>query len=147
MKAIIMFTLISLFSFPYSNQSTSVEKNNVKTKIILTGVKDDHPNKKAMEWFLNNYEEEFIEQKGGMGPLENQNLIQNKFHFQTKLSGVSLFLLFCNNGKDALTVGNSNFSSDENNQNFGTNGAVLFVVKGGDKYKVNSVLSFFAGEE
>lgn len=147
MKAIIMFTLISLFSFPYSNQSTSVDKNHAKTKIVLHGVKDDHPNKKAMEWFLNNYEEEFIEQKRGIGILENENLIQNKFHFQTKLSGISLFLLFCNNGKDAITVGNSNFSSHESNQNFGTNGAVLFVVKGSDKYKVNNVLSFFAGEE
>ncbi|MFH2141704.1 MAG: hypothetical protein ABIJ97_04735 [Bacteroidota bacterium] len=147
MRALIMLVLISLFSFSCSNQPKSIDMNNAKTKIILNGVKNEHPNKEMMEWFLNNYEEEFIEQKEDIDTLENQNLIQNKFCFKTKLSGVSLFLIFCNNGKDALTVGNTNFSSDENNQNFGTNGAVLFVVKGSDKYKVNSVLNFFAGEE
>jgi hypothetical protein len=121
--------------------------NNAKTKITLHGVSNDHPNKGTMEWFLNNYKEAFIEKKEDTGVLENENLIQNKFRFQTKGSGVSLFLVFCDNGKDALTVGKTNFSSPENNQFFGTNGAVLFVAKGNDKHRVNSVLGFFAGEE
>jgi hypothetical protein len=147
MKAFIMLILISLFSFSCTNQPPAIYKENSKINYKLNGVKIDHPNKEMMEWLLNNYEEEFIEQKENMGVLENQNLIKNIFSFQTKLSGVSLFLFFCNNEKDALTVGNTNFSSDENKQEFGTNGAVLFVVKGSDKYKVNSVMNYFAGEE
>lgn len=145
MKAIISLVLISLFSC--SNQPNSIDENNAKTTITLTSVNNEHPNKEMMEWFLNNYEEEFIEQKEDVSTLKNQNLIQNKFCFQTKLSKISLILIFCNCGKDALTVGTSNFSSEENNQNFGTNGAVLFVVKGSDRNKVTSVLSFFAGTE
>lgn len=100
-----------------------------------------------MEGFLNNFEEEFIEQKAAMVDLENQNLIQNTYYFKTKSSGVSVLLFFCANGNDALTLGKANFSSNENNQQFGTNGAVLFVVKGDDQIKVNSVLSHFSGEE
>jgi hypothetical protein len=56
-------------------------------------------------------------------------------------------LIFCSNSENALIVGNTNFSSEENNQDFGTNGAVLIVVKGDDKSNVNSLLSYFAGEE
>ena len=119
----------------------------MKPKIRLNGLNDDHPNKEMMEWFLNNYEEAFIEKREDTGKLENENLIQNIFHFQTKRSGVSLVLIFCDNGNDALTVGKTNFSSAENNQYFGTNGAVLFVVRGSDNDKVSSVLGFFAGEE
>lgn len=147
MKVLLMLVFISLFFFSCSNQTKSIDKNNVKTKIVLDGLENEHPNKEMIEWFLNNYEEEFIEQKEDLGALDNQDLIQNIFCFQTKLSGVSLCLIFCNNGKDAFTVGNTSFSSVENNQKFGTNGAVVFVVKGSDKYKVNGVLEFFAGEE
>jgi len=147
MKALITFVLIGLFSCSFSNQSTFVDKQDMKPKIRLNGLNDDHPNKEMMEWFLNNYEEAFIEKREDTGKLENENLIQNIFHFQTKRSGVSLVLIFCDNGNDALTVGKTNFSSAENNQYFGTNGAVLFVVKGSDNDKVTSVLGFFAGEE
>ncbi len=147
MKTYIIVIIISIFSFSCSNQSKSTDKNNAKTKIILNDVNNEHPNKEMMEDFLNNCEEEFIEQKEDLGTLEKQNLIQNIFYFKTKESGISLYLIFCSNSEDALIVGNTNFTSDENNQDFGTNGAVLFVVKGKDKSKVNDVLSFFAGEE
>lgn len=147
MKMLILLTVISILPFSCSHQPQSVDKENEKPKIVLHGLDDNHPNKEAMEWFLNNYEEEFIEQEENLGILENQNLIQNTFCFKTKSSDVSLVLLFCDNGEDALIVGNTNFSSHENNQSFATNGAVVFVVKGNDKVKVNDVLSFFAGEE
>lgn len=147
MKVLIMLIIVSLFYFSCTNQPRSIDKKNAKTKIILNGVKNEHPNKDMMEWFLNNYEEEFIEQKQDIVPLANNNLIQNKYNFKTKLSEVSLILIFCNNMKDALTIGESNFTSVANNQKFGTNGSVLFVVKGNNKSKVMSVLSYFAGRE
>lgn len=144
---LILLIVISILPFSCLNQPQSVDKENEKPKIVLHGLDDKHPNKEEMEWFLNNYEEEFIEQEENLGTLSNQNLIQNTFCFKTTLSDVSLVLLFCNNGEDLLTVGNTNFSSRENNQTFATNGAVVFVAKGNDKVKVNDVVSFFAGED
>jgi hypothetical protein len=147
MKALIILVLISFFSLSCSNQSKSGDKNNAKTKITLKDVSKEHPNKEKMESLLNNYEEEFIEEKVDLDSLKNRKLIQNIFCFKTKESGLSLYLIFCSNSENALIVGDTNFSSKENNQDYGTNGAVLFVVKGNDKYKVNSLLSYFAGEE
>ena len=147
MKTLIFVIIISLFSFSCSNQSKTRDKDNAKTKITLNDLSKEHPNKEMMESFLNNYEEEFIEQEQDFDNLKNQKLIQNIFSFKTKESGLSLCLIFCSNSENALIVGNTNFSSEENNQDFGTNGAVLFVVKGDDKSKVNSLLSYFAGEE
>ena len=39
----------------------------MKPKIRLNGLNDDHPNKEMMEWFLNNYEEAFIEKREDTG--------------------------------------------------------------------------------
>jgi len=147
MKAFIILILISLFAFSCANQSKSIYKKESKTNIVLNEMPNEHPNKKMMEGFLNNYEEEFIELNEDLGQLENKELIQNTYSFQTKSSKVSVFLIFCKDDKDAHIVGETNFSSAENNQCFGTNGAVLFVVNGANKSKVNSVLSYFAGEE
>ncbi|MBU0489266.1 MAG: hypothetical protein KKA07_01750 [Bacteroidetes bacterium] len=142
-----MLSIIGLISCSCGNQKTSVNDKNTNNQIVLSRVNNEHPNKKSMEWFLNNYKEEFIEQKEDLGVLENQDLIQTKYCFQTKSNSVTLFLIFCNNWKDAQIVGETNFSSVENNQNFGTNGTVLFVVKGNDKHIVGDVLSHFAGKE
>jgi hypothetical protein len=147
MKTLIILPLICLFCFSCSNQQKSFDEKRVNQKIVLSEVENDHPNKETMEWLLNNYDEEFFEQKSVVGTLENQDLIQNIFHFQTKSKDITLLLIFCNNETDAQIVGNSNFLEPENNKKFGTNGAVLFVVSGNDKYEVNNVLQFFAGEE
>lgn len=147
MKTLILFITISLFSFSCSNQSKTRDKDNAKTKITLDDLSKEHPNKEMMESFLNNYEEEFIEQEENFDNLKNQEIIQNIFCFKTKESGLSLCLIFCSNSENAIIVGNTNFLSKKDNQSFGTNGAVLFVVKGDDKSKVNSLLSYFAGEE
>jgi hypothetical protein len=147
MKLLIMLSLIGLIFYSCGNQINSVNEKNKNNQIVLSGVSDEHPNKKNIECFLNNYKEEFIEYKEGLGILENQDLIQNKYCFQTKSNSVTLILIFCNNWEDAQTVGKTNFSSVDNNQNFGTNGAVLFVVKGDDEWKVRDVLSHFAGSE
>lgn len=72
---------------------------------------------------------------------------QRQYCFQTEHSNVVLILIFCEQQKDALSVAEANFESDNNAQKWGVNGATLFVVKGKDDFEVNSVLSHFAGEE
>lgn len=139
--------LIGLISFSCQNQAKKPNSKEEKTKILLTGLTDEHPNKKQMQWFLNNYKEEFIEDKADLETNNIDSLIQKEFQFHTKLSDVSLVLIFCKNQQDALAIGESNFSSNNENQKYGVNGAVLFVVKGKEKTELNSVLSWFSGEE
>lgn len=145
--SIIIIILISLISFSCQNQAKKSNSKEEQTKIQLTGLNDEHPNKKQMLWFLNNYKEEFIEDKVDLETMNLKNLIQNEFHFHTKLSNVSLVLIFCNKQQDALAIAESNFSSNNENQKYGVNGAVLFVVKGKEKTELNNVLSWFSGEE
>lgn len=147
MKTLIMLFAIGLMSFSCGNQTNPESYKNLNNQIVLSGVKKEHPNKRSMEWFLNNYKEEFIEQKEDLGVFKNQDLIENQICFQTKSKNITLILFFCKNFKDAQSVGETNFSSHDNNQNFGTNGAVLFVVKGNDEREVHDVLSHFAGRE
>ncbi|MFO8021796.1 MAG: hypothetical protein R6U65_04955 [Perlabentimonas sp.] len=116
-------------------------------KIQLNDLSDKHPNKRQVEYFLNNYEEEFLECELDADSLKNQLLIQKKYCFQTKHSNILLILIFCKNQNDALAVAEANFASKNTAQKWGVNGATLFAVKGKDKFEVNSVLSHFAGEE
>lgn len=139
-NSFIIFTLLSFISFSCQNQVNPQHSNTDKMSLQLN---NEHPNKEQMEWFLNNYEEEFIANKENNDSLMSEHLIQKKYYFQTKSSNVSLTLIFCNNQQDALTIGSTNF----NNQKYGVDGAVLFVVEGNDNLEVNSVLSWFSGEE
>jgi hypothetical protein len=146
-NSILILILLGLISFSCQNESKMPNLIDEKNNIKLNGLNDEHPNKNQMEWFLNNFQEEFLEDKKKSGTLEGENLIQKGYFFQTKLSDVSLSLFFCKNQQDALRIGESNFSVNNIHQKYGVNGAVLFVVEGKDKLKVNSVLSWFSGEE
>ena len=142
----VIMVLLSLLSFSCSNKLMS-GGGDQKPKISLKGLKDENPDKNRMESFLNHYKEEFMEQQADKVSLQHQDLIQGIYHFQTKQSGISVVLIFCDSWSDANTVGKTNFSSTENHQKWGTNGGVLFVVKGNDPYAVNDVLGYFSGEE
>lgn len=146
-SSIIIIILISLISFSCQNQEKKPNSKEEKMKIQLTGLNYEHPNKKQMQWFLNNYKEEFMEDTVDLETMNLNNLIQKEFHFHTKLSNISLVLIFCKNQQDALAIGESNFSFNNENQKYGVNGAVLFVVKGKEKQELNNVLSWFSGEE
>jgi hypothetical protein len=146
-SSILMFVFMGLISLSCQNQTNLSNMGGEKTKIKLFGLSNEHPNKESMEWLLNNYEEAFIASKDDGETLEHENLIQKKYNFHTELSNTSLILIFCNNQQAALTIAETNFSFNDNNQKYGVNGAVLFVVKGKEKSKVNRVLSWFSGEE
>lgn len=146
-NSILILILLGLISVSCQNESKMPNLIDEKNNIKLNGLNDEHPNKNQMEWFLNNYQEKFIEDKENLGTLEGENLIQKGYNFHSELSDVSLSLFFCKNQQDALKVGASNFSPNNSCQKYGVNGAVLFVVEGKDKLKVNSVLSWFSGEE
>jgi len=113
--------------------------------IKLKDLSDEHPNKSQMEWMLNNYKEEL---SVVVKPLtvNHDGLILNEYFFRSQ-SNIELTLIFCNHQDDALIIGERHFSSEEYNQKYGVNGGVLFVVFGADKWKVNDMLSWFAGEE
>ena len=145
MKISILF-LIGLISSSCQNQANESDRKDEEVKVQLIGI-DDHPNKEHMEWFLNNYEEEFITSEVDWKILEHDSLIQKEYHFHTKLSNVSLTLTFYKNQEDALTVADANFTVYDSIYPCGVNGGVLFMAQGDDQYKVNDVLSWFAGEE
>lgn len=138
--------LIVLIFFSCQNQANKHDVENEKVKVQLKGI-DNHPNKAHMEWLLNNYEEEFIASEVNLKTLEHDNLIQIGYNFHTKLSNVSLILIFCKNQQDAVTIAYANFPVVEGVQSTGVNGGVLFVVQGNDQNKVDDVLGWFAGEE
>ncbi|PKP21832.1 MAG: hypothetical protein CVU05_05950 [Bacteroidetes bacterium HGW-Bacteroidetes-21] len=144
---IILIILIGWISFSCQNQAKTSSSKEEKIKIELNDLNDEHPNKTQMLWLVNNYEEAFIADDNNGKTLEHDDLIQKAYFFHSKMSQVSVILIFCKNQPDALTVGETNFSSNEENQKYGVNGAVLFVVKGKDTEKVNQVLSWFSGEE
>ena len=138
---------MGLFSLSSHAQTDSSTGKDGKTKIQLDGLSDTHPNKKHMEWFLNNYEEAFIESDVAWKALEHQNLIQKGYHFRTKASNISVILIFCKHQNDALIIAEANYPVVKGGQIAGVNGGVLFVVEGSDQYEVNEVLSWFAVEE
>ena len=144
---ILKIILLCLICHSCGNQIKSDRNTETKKQIVLSGVDNAHPNKKGMEWFLNNYKEEFIERNESPGVLKYQELIRSKYCFRTKSNSVTIFLIFCNKWEDARIVGDSIFLPADSIQNFCINGSVLIVVKGDDKRKVNDVLSHFAGNE
>jgi hypothetical protein len=117
-----------------------------KTKVQLDGI-DDHPNKEDMEWFLNNYKEEFIAADVDWKSLKHEGLIQKGYNFRTKSSNISLIFLFCKEQQDALIIAKANFPIIDGLQKAGVNGGVLFVAQGDDQYNVRDILGWFAGEE
>lgn len=139
-NSFIALFLLSFISFSCQNQ---VNPQHAKTEKMNIQLNVEHPNKKQMEWFLNNYEEEFVTHQEHNDSLMGEHLIQEKYYFQTKSSNILLTLIFCNNQQDALTIGVKNY----HNQKYGVNGAVLFVIDGKDNLKVDSMLSWFSGEE
>jgi hypothetical protein len=148
MKSAILIVILVGFNFlSCQNKGNRLDTENEKIKIELNGLSDNHPSKKSMEWFLNNYKEEFIATKDEWKIIEHENLIQKRFSFHTKLSTVSLILIFCKNQQDALTIARANFPVIDGFQSNGVNGSILFVVKGNNQNEVNSVLQWFAGEE
>ncbi len=146
-NSILIIILIGLFSFSFLAQINTTAGKGEKIKIELNGLSDEHPNKETMEWFLNNYAEEFIESNESWDVLVHQKLIQKGYEFRTKSSNISLILIFCKNQKDALLIAEANFPVVNGVKKAGVNGGVLFVVEGEDEYKVNDVLGWFAGEE
>ena len=142
--------LIGLIFLSCQSQNQSqANKSDTKVenvKVQLIGI-DEHPNKEYMERFLNNYKEEFIAYEEDWKALEHENLIQKGYNFHTKLSNVSLILIFCKNQQDALTIAAANFPVVNDVQIAGVNGGVLFVAQGNDRGEVVDVLSWFAGEE
>ncbi len=146
-KSILILILIGFISFSCKAQSIKSARKVEKVKIQLNGLSDAHPNKEAMEWFLNSYEEEFIESKEDWNVLEHQGLIQKGYNFRTKSSNISVIIIFCKNQQDALIIAEANFPIINGVKKVGVNGGVLFVAEGEDQYKVNAVLGWFAGEE
>jgi hypothetical protein len=143
-KSFLYTVFVCLFLIGCANQ---IANNDSKPLIHLTKLGNDHPSKKKFEQLLNGYKEEFIEDTLAVSVDTNQQLIQDKFCFHVKSTNDSVLLFFCKNAEDALLVGTTNFSKVENTQAFGTNGAVLFVVKAKDVSRKNSLLSYFAGQE
>lgn len=156
---LILFFLLLFISLSCQQGNNNAESENADVEVQLSDTTevekttihldemDGHPNKEQMEWMLNNYEEEFVILEKDWKPLEQDSLVQERYHFYTKTSNVAVDLFFCSHQNDALTFAESNFPAVDGAPKTGVNGAVLFVVEGDDEYKVNNVLSWFAGEE
>lgn len=144
---ILLLTLIVTTSFSLQSQVNISNTEDEGTEAPLHKLSIDHPNKNQMETFLNTYKEEFILEEEIKVVLEHENLIQKRYDFYTKESGIHLTLIFCKNQEDALKIAETNFYSTKDHQEYGVNGAVLFVVNGKDDGKINTVLSWFSGEE
>lgn len=133
-------------AFELASDWVEIDTKTGKIIIRLYGI-EGHPNQEHMEWFLNNYTEEFVWSGEDWKTLKHENLVQIGYNFRTKESNVAVTLIFCKNQQDALTIAKANFPVIDGMQIAGVNGGVLFVVQGEDQYKVNSVLGWFAGEE
>jgi len=153
---IAILLLIGLISFSCQNHTDISDKKDEvqlidaneskKPKIQLDGI-DDHPNKEPMEWFLNNYKEEFIASDVDWKTLQHEDLVQKGYNFHTKSSNMSLILIFCKHQDDALIIADANSPVVDEVQIAGVNGGVLFVAQGNDRGEAVDVLSWFAGEE
>jgi hypothetical protein len=146
-RSILTFIITGLFFLSCLGQENKTLKKEGATAIHLVGLSNDHPNKVSMEWFLNNYKEEFIASREVWKTMKNEDLIQKGFEFRTKHSNVKVVLIFCKNQEDAINVGDTNDFFNDSLQKYGVNGAVLFVAIGKDSYEVNDVIQLFAGEE
>lgn len=127
-----------------SNKNVINDLNDKSSEIILD---IEHPNRESMEYFLNHYKEEFLPADVDWPKWENEDLIQYKYAFLTHQGQTSVYLIFCKTQKDAIAIGEKNFSPRTDTHYWGVNGGVLVVVSGKNKRDVNSVLGLFGGEE
>lgn len=125
------------------------KQNNVqpknKEKIILPNWVKDHPNKKQMEFFLNNYPYELIQNDVKFSHWKNYNPNDYRCLFTNKENNIKITLLFAQNQKNAIEVGRTNF--DGTLSKWIINGSVLIVITANDENIVNETLSYFSGEE
>ena len=120
-------------------------KKNIKNPILLNDWIKEHPNKKQMEFFLNNYQYELIQLDVKFSHWKNYNPNDYRCMFINSENNIHITLLFTQNQKNAVEVGRSNF--DKTTAEWTVNGSVLIIVNANDKNLVNNTLSYFSGDE
>ncbi|OQP68281.1 hypothetical protein [Niastella populi] len=106
--------------------------NQHRIKIDLS-----HPNARNAEAFLNSWEEPFLAEENG----------NNQLVFRSTVSQTKVELFFFDSYAAADAYGMKHYNPDTEKRRWSLNGAMLFVISGEDVYKLQSLLSHFAGRE
>ncbi|RAW02543.1 hypothetical protein [Pseudochryseolinea flava] len=107
----------------------------------------DHPNRRRVEFFLNNVDVKLEQVLFGANELKRSDAIVQGFKFKGTDNMIAITVIFAASYDDANEIGEANAFDEKPNTKWTVNGDVLFVVESIDADRRDEMLSHFAGRE
>lgn len=107
----------------------------------------DHPNRKRMEYFLNNVDEKLEQVSFNWQSWKGSVAIRGGFRFENNDQSLTITVIFTDSYAEANEIAKNNSLPVLPNKKWSVNGDLLYLVESKNSDKVSEVLSLFAGEE